>query len=174
MEVKQFKEGEEGPKGITGQVGGSETGLTGIQGHMLIVSTAVERFCPKCGNYYRDNTIIMCPHCSMSLNFTEYYNVERKCDACDFTVKAPPSYFEENPSNYICPHCEEGKLVKVEIFQEAPSFSIDGKFNGANRSKIIREKNEQLKKKNAGYSYENPESIKDKTHRKFEERKKNE
>jgi len=171
MEVKQFKDSEEGPKGITEQTTEGVTGSTSIQGHLLIIDSVKEKFCPKCGNYYRDDFMIMCPHCNMSLNFTESYKVERQCSKCDYVVQAPPSYFIKDPTLSICPYCKEGRLEVKEIYREAPSFSIDGKFNGAKRGKMIREKNEQLKKKHAGYSYETPKSISERTLEKYKKRK---
>lgn len=145
--------------------------LSDSQSHLLIIDSAKEKFCSKCGNYYHDDFTVTCPHCNISLNFTESYKVEKECSTCGYKVQAPPSYFIEDFNNLICPYCKTGRLETKEIYGEAPSFAIDGKFNGANRDRIIREKNEQLKKKHAGYSYENPKSIKDRTFEKFKERK---
>jgi len=136
---------------------------------VLSIKKIGEAFCPKCGIFYKELDMNACRHCNTTLNFTESYLVSKKCSACGSIVNAPPSYFEQQS---ITPCCGKGVLETMITFGETPSFSIDGKFNGANRGKIIKEKNEQLKKKNAGYSYENPESIRDKTHKRFEEKQK--
>lgn len=137
---------------------------TAVNNNTLVITTAIEKFCPKCGNHYSDESIVMCPYCNQSLNFTESYKVKRVCNKCDFTVIAPPSYFE-NPVNLKCNNCKVGLLEKEDINNYSASFVIDGKWNGVPVGKKIREKNEQLKKKHAGYEHETPETIRKKTER---------
>jgi len=136
---------------------------------VISIKAISEAFCPKCGNFYLED-INTCPHCNITLNFTDCYQVERKCSACGTIIQAPPDYFMNPPK--ITPCCGEGVLEMIDITGSAPSFVIDGKFNGANRGRMIKEKNEQLKKKHAGYSYETPESIRSKTERVAAEKKK--
>jgi hypothetical protein len=110
---------------------------------------------------------IQCPLCNQALNMTAPYTIIRKCDSCEEEVDATPSYFESVLCK--CPACEDGKLQVIHTQHSAPNFVLDGSWNGKDRSKVIKEKNEQLKRRNAGYSHEQ-QSIKEKTTKALQEK----
>ncbi len=133
---------------------------------MLKIAIIVEAFCSKHGLIRED--LDNCPMCGQSLNVTRPYTVIRKCDKCKEEVEAPPSYFSEN--NDKCPCCVDGVLrVQHFIRNDAPHFVLDGSWDGKDRSKIIMEKNKQLRDRNAGYSHEQ-QSIKEKTTKALQEK----
>jgi len=125
---------------------------------MKKIEIAEDKFCGSHG-IIKGNADT-CPLCGQTLNISISYTVKRMCDTCGEIVEAPPSYF--NSIEHKCPSCEDGILCNIDIIHTAPNFVLDGSWNGKDRSKIIMEKNEQLKRKNAGYSYEQ-KSIKEKT-----------
>ena len=133
---------------------------------MLKINVEVDKFCPSHGIIKGE--FLNCPLCSQSLNQTSPYTVIRKCDSCEEEVEAPVSYFSEVGNK--CPSCEGG-ILKVQHFtrNDAPHFILDGSWDGKDRSKIIMEKNRQLKDRNAGYSHEQ-QSIKEKTTRALQEK----
>lgn len=112
-------------------------------------------FCHRCGNTYED--IEDCPRCGDKLSASTIYRVKRICNTCDKTFEATLDYFEDNPK---CPDCKE--YLELLPINDAHSFIFDGKWNGKSIGKMVRDRNEQLKKKNEGYSYENPQSLSEK------------
>jgi len=113
-------------------------------------------FCSKCGDVYED--IEDCPKCGDKLSVTTIYRVKRICNRCNKKFEATVEYFEDNPK---CSDCKE--YLELLPSNDTHSFIFDGQWNGRPIGKVIRERNEQLKKKNAGYSYENTSSIRNKT-----------
>jgi len=106
-------------------------------------------YCSKCGSFY--DTDGTCNTCGSNLMKEEFSLHKRICDKCGQVFQSTLSYFESNDS---CLICHEGTLVKPEIRNQASSVFIDGSWNGVPVGKKIQEKNEQLKRKHAGYSYE--------------------
>jgi len=132
---------------------------------MYKVKIEEDKFCPKHGIIKGD--FINCPHCGIMLNQTVAYTTIYKCDKCGEEVEAPPSYFIQR--DHRCFSCL-GTLKKLEKeIKSAPHFILDGSWDGKDRSRIIKEKNEQLKRKNSGYEHEQ-QSIKEKTTKALQEK----
>lgn len=123
-------------------------------------------YCSKCGTIYHESG--KCTRCNELLLVDNPSLVTRICNKCDEHVNALYSYFEVPRT---CPTCKEGTLVVRDALQEAPHFLLNGEWDGKRRGSVIKEKNELLRKKNAGYEHENPESIRNKTFKKYKERK---
>ena len=112
-------------------------------------------FCSRCGDNYDD--IEDCPKCGDKLFVTSIYRVKRICNTCDKEFEATLDYFEDNPK---CPDCKE--YLELLPINDTHSFVFDGKWNGKPLGKMVRDRNEQLKKKNEGYSYETPSTLSEK------------
>lgn len=112
-------------------------------------------FCPSQGDFYASPG--ECPRCGMLLELLEVYRIERVCDKCDEKFSATIVWFDNNSS---CPTCKEGTLVLPSPTYSSHHVVIDGKWDGKDRTKVITEKNDQLRKKFAGYSHEQ-KSIKE-------------
>jgi hypothetical protein len=105
------------------------------------------KFCSKCGNSYEDN-VKLCKDCNIELNtFIEYkiplFDNEQNCIilekvsiAQNLLLQYPERYFVVETGNYVF------------------NVKIDGEWNGVPIGKKIMEKNNQLKKKVAGYEKE--------------------
>jgi len=117
-------------------------------------------FCSRCGDSYED--IEDCPRCGEKLLATSIYRVKRICNICDKKFEATLKYFEDNPK---CPDCKE--YLELLPLNDTHSFVFEGKWNGKSIGKMVRDRNEQLKKKNEGYSYENPTTLSEKTMDKY-------
>ncbi|MCK9541094.1 MAG: hypothetical protein M0R03_03590 [Novosphingobium sp.] len=115
------------------------------------------RFCPKHGIIHqtRDD----CPICYTPLSFTEIYRVKRVCSNCNEEFLASVEYFLNNSK---CPTCSSE--LQLTTLQSSHHVVIDGVWDSQDRSKVIVEKNEQLRKRYAGYSYEQ-QSIKEKVNK---------
>jgi len=135
---------------------------------MITVDENIEEyFCSKCGKFY--NTLGTCNKCNEELTISDPYKVKRKCNKCGEITEATPSYFVDH---HTCTICKEGTLEVIKIHRDTHHFIFDGQWDGRPMGKRIRERNEQLKKKNEGYSYENPQSLGDRTRTMYNERKK--
>ena len=122
-------------------------------------------FCSKHGTSYDVPGI--CPICDIELIATEICRVPRICDTCEEEFEATAEYFTRHPE---CPNCKEGNVVVLPP-NDTHSFVIDGQWNGVPIGRKVRARNEELKKKHAGYSYENTPSVREKTMAKHAERK---
>ena len=132
---------------------------------MYKVKIEEDKFCPKHGIIKGD--FLSCPLCSQGLNQVTSYVVIRKCNSCGEEVEAPPSYFIER--DHRCISCPGILVIPDTDKQTAPHFVLDGSWDGKDRSRIIKEKNEQLKRKNSGYEHEQ-QSIKEKTTKALQEK----
>ncbi len=127
-------------------------------------------FCPKCGKFYSldfpptktiqrkvedsklDFSFYVCDGCGTELRQEEFPLVTRMCENCGTFFESTFRYFEKHSD---CPNCEPGcKLVPFSNKNTAPHVFIDGSWDGVPVGKKIQEKNEQLKRKYAGYSHE--------------------
>lgn len=122
-------------------------------------------FCPKGCNIHKIIEPGNCPKCGRPLNHSEIYRVNRICDTCNCIFSASVDFFEKNEK---CPSCKEGTL-KITPSKNSYHVVVDGEWDSKDRSKVIQEKNSQLREKHAGYSYES-QSIKEKTMRMAQER----
>jgi DNA-directed RNA polymerase subunit RPC12/RpoP len=121
-------------------------------------------FCPKgC----RQNLLEPgnCPVCGRELDHCEIYRVNRICNTCNKEFSASLDYFDNNK---ICPSCNVGVLI-IKPYQNSHHVVVDGQWDSKDRSKVIQEKNTQLRERHAGYSYER-QSIKEKTMKMAQER----
>jgi hypothetical protein len=114
------------------------------------VKTDLIFFCKKCGDYY---TIVdgvesgsPCPWCGTILQRDEPYLVPVMVDGEKFGV--PPEEVRELLEN------GNAALVVAGELPFTLNIKIDGEWNGMEIGHKIREKNDQLKRKWAGYSHE--------------------
>lgn len=105
-------------------------------------------FCRSCGDL--SETPGNCPRCEIEFSVDESYVISRECYVCNITFLASPGFFDVNPN---CKYCCNSLSVKF-VNNEASHFKIGSSWDGKPRGPIIMEKNNQLKKKHAGYSYE--------------------
>ena len=122
-------------------------------------------FCSQDGKFYEEAG--NCTLCGLVLQETEPpYSVKRICNNCNEKFEASVEYFDNNTK---CPSCNVGNLITLPS-RDTHHFIFNGEWDGKPMGKKIRERNEELKKKNAGYSYENTPSIREKTQDKYEKR----
>lgn len=124
-------------------------------------------FCSFHGNFYKDKGY--CLLCETELVATKIYRVKRICDNCGEEFEATVEYFVDNSK---CPFSFCAGNLALLPPNDTHHFIFDGQWDGKPMGKRIRERNEQLKKKNEGYSYENPQSLGDRTRTMYNERKK--
>ena len=84
-----------------------------------------------------------------------------KCPKC---AHKEIDVFRWNTNLESAEHCPKCGIAMVRLFPKNTHVEIDGTFDSKDVGKTIQEKNEKLKEKNAGMSYES-ESIKNKTMR---------
>jgi hypothetical protein len=118
-------------------------------------------FCPKCGKRYSAEISkdveypneLVCESCETTLVQEEPTFLHYTCEICNEIYEAELEWLELH--NFICISCK-GHLVNVCSLKKETAFhvSIDGSWDGVPVGKKIQEKNEQLKGKLAGYSYE--------------------
>ena len=108
-------------------------------------------FCPKHGKSFAEPGV--CDICGITLNKCGPAYVKYICVDCGEIYEAETEWLEEN--KFTCISCN-GHLVNKCGFTKNPTFhvSIDGSWDGVPVGKKIQEKNNQLKDKYAGYSYE--------------------
>jgi hypothetical protein len=128
----------------------------GVTGAVIVITTKPYYFCPKHGNV--SDKPGKCPQCNEDYVAEEPSTVTYICDKCGVRYIAPPSYFQEHP---LCSDECKGALHNACTPQSSFNFVIDGNWNGGNVGKKIQQKNEQVKKKWAGMSYEQT-SLKEK------------
>lgn len=112
-------------------------------------------FCSTHGHMY--DVPGKCTLCDTELIATAINRVQRVCGSCNEEFEATVGYFESHPE---CPACKDGILGTLPP-NDTHSFVIDGQWNGVPIGKKVRERNEMLKKRHAGYSYETQASMKD-------------
>jgi hypothetical protein len=117
-------------------------------------------FCTKHGDSFPEPGF--CPICSTELIQSSPAYLKYICEQCSEIVEAELLWLEAN--DFTCPvchgvHCLVNKCSKNE--KTTFHVKIDGVFDGVPIGKKIQEKNEQVKKHYAGYSYEQ-KSIKEK------------
>lgn len=134
---------------------------------MIRIEPTIDKFCSKCGRFELSTDIDICCVCGTTLSKTIPTLRVWKCEKCDEEIEAEISYFQEN---LTCPTCKEGILYNPCSRQvnQSSSFKIDGVWNGGNVGKKIQEKNEQLKKRHEGYSYEN-QNLREKINKQTQE-----
>jgi hypothetical protein len=114
-------------------------------------------FCPKHGTLIEhgpfENTEGVCAECGLTLNQCVPAYVKYICETCGEIYEAEIDWLEEN--KFTCISCK-GMLVNKCGYGERSVFHvrIDGSWDGVPVGKKIQEKNNQLKEKHAGYSYE--------------------
>jgi len=81
-----------------------------------------------------------------------------KCDSCGERVNDEYIPRMENPDPVRCPKC--GAVMR-KLMPNRIHAKIGASFDGRDVGTVVKEKNEKLKKKWAGYSYEQ-ESLKEK------------
>ena len=114
-------------------------------------------FCPKCGN-------LVCIEIPFENIFEDRPQEEPKCAICGETLKPlrPYSVPVIDTEGEIQPAKPEDvrelkrtlNVTTLPDKQDAINVLVDGELNGIDTGKKIREKNEQLKKKVAGYENE--------------------
>jgi predicted amidophosphoribosyltransferase len=119
----------------------------------------VSKYCAKCGSQ-AGNEERICKVCNTILNVTlsDLILVPRGCPVCGKGFKASFDYFEKNPN---CPDCGSPLKYFDKFSVSSNHVVIDGVWDSKDRGKVIREKNDQVKAKFSGYSYEQ-KSIKEK------------
>jgi hypothetical protein len=108
----------------------------------------MRQFCPTCGWYGEDIADGVCPECRSELKKNTPYLIPVYDKESGNVIESPATYalhlFQSYPERYFpVPDSEKGFNIKV-----------NGEWNGTPIGKKIQEKNEQLKKKVAGYSHE--------------------
>jgi len=122
-------------------------------------------FCSTDGNSY--DFPGKCPLCDVELQGSVIHRVPRVCNLCDEEFEATVKYFEAHPN---CPDCKDG-ILEILPPNDTHSFVIDGQWNGVPIGRKVKARNEELKKKHAGYSYENTPSMRETVTQKAIERK---
>jgi len=114
------------------------------------------KFCPKCGWLSKEtkfevsmlNAIVECPRCKSLLKENKEYWIplyDKDLDRIDFElVSIAERKMVDFPNRYF-PVPDNDTLFNIKI---------DGEWNGTPIGKKIQEKNEQLKRKVAGYEHE--------------------
>lgn len=127
---------------------------------IILDNNETDLFCPKCGKYYhfnqlisagktsgdvcRDNVCAIC--CSSQLKVAEPYRIVKICNNCGERYSATPEFFKGYSK---CSQCNSN-LETLHKLKESTNFIINGCWNGKPRGPVIREKNEQLKRKHSG------------------------
>jgi predicted RNA-binding Zn-ribbon protein involved in translation (DUF1610 family) len=136
-----------------------------------ITADSVNYFCTKHGGSSSKPGI--CSVCGQPLVQSTPSYLKYICEQCGEIVSAEIAWLEVNA--FTCPSCNGVHyLVNKCLKNEKAGWhvKIDGVFDGVPIGKKIREKNEQVKKHFAGYSYEQ-NSIKEKVNGMVNERLQN-
>lgn len=107
----------------------------------------MKRFCKRCGWVTNDLVVVDCVSCGLALVDNNAYIIPIQnvvTAQIEHHPQAAAAELLRDPMRYI----------PVPDTNEAFSVLIDGERNGLEIGKKIREKNEQLKKKVAGYERE--------------------
>jgi RNA polymerase subunit RPABC4/transcription elongation factor Spt4 len=107
----------------------------------------MNRFCKKCGTSTEEDHLQLCPGCGFALVQNNVYLIP--------IVNVETSQIERHPQDVAWKLLDDPrKFIPVPQKDDTYNVKIDGELNGVPTGKKIREKNEQLKKKVAGYSHE--------------------
>ena len=107
----------------------------------------MKRFCKRCGWSTDDKQAALCAECSLALVDNNAYIIPIQnvvTERVEYHMQSEASELLKDSAHYL----------PVLDTHEAFNVLVDGELNGLEIGKKIREKNEQLKNKVAGYEHE--------------------